>query len=170
MSKNKIILLVSYLVIFAAGAAGGLLILKPEHRPHGRSWLEQELNLTTAQQEQMRKIWSQHIETNELDKRKALAAERDKAVKELLSAEQLPKYEQILKEHDRKMAELSQERMEAFQKAVEQTRTILTPEQAKKYEESMKQPRERGGRFGGRGRPHLEDANKVEPSPPPPPL
>lgn len=170
MSKNKVILLVSYLVIFAAGAASGLLILKPEHRPHGRSWLEQELNLTPAQQEQMRKIWSQHIETNELDNRKALAAERDKAVKELLSAEQLPKYEQILKEHDRKMAELSQERMEAFQKAVEQTRTILTPEQAKKYEELMKQPRERGGRFGGRGRPHPEDANKEELPPPPPPF
>jgi Spy/CpxP family protein refolding chaperone len=168
MSKNKIILLVSYLVIFAAGAASGLLIPKPEYRPHGRSWLEQELNLTPAQREQMRKIWSQHIVTDEMDNRKALAMERDEAVRELLNAEQLPKYEQILKEHDRKMAELSQERTEAFQKAVEQTRKILTPEQAKKYEELMKRSRERGGHFSGRSRMHPEDANREGPPPPPP--
>ncbi|MEW6202235.1 MAG: hypothetical protein AB1546_09685 [bacterium] len=170
MNKDKIILSVSYLVIFAAGVVSGVLILKPEPRPHGRSWLEQELNLTEAQREQMRKIWSQHIEPNEFENRRVLMSERDKAIKELLTAEQLPKYEQIHKEYEVKTTELLQERRNAFQKAVEQTRAILTAKQAKKYDELMKRQRERGGRFGGRGRPpHPEDGNKMEPPHPPPP-
>ena len=48
----------------------------------------------------------------------------------------------FVKEYNRKMDELGQERTQAFEQAVEQTRKILTPEQAGKYDALLKKQRE----------------------------
>jgi cell division protein ZapA (FtsZ GTPase activity inhibitor) len=118
--------------------------------------LREQLNLTAEQQEQMHKIWSgvdasarQHFE-----QRRAFAEDRDKAIAELLTPEQKPKYDQIRQDYDRKLAELSQERKLADDQAVEKTKQILVGDEVAKYEELIKRQRERGpggarGRFGG---------------------
>ena len=150
MTRTKIILMVSFVITFAAGGVVGRLILPSGHRPPGPSFLAAELNLTSQQRDQMHTIWTEIMRTGgrrEWDQRKALAQERDQAVAALLTPEQRPQYEKVLQDHTRKLDELSQERKRNFDQAVERTKQILNPEQVKKYEELLKKPRERG--FGG---------------------
>ena len=152
MTKTKMILIVSFLVTAAAGIGVGMLVSWPKPRYARRSRLAKELNLSSEQQEQMRKIWSEVRgfpggRTGE--NRRALTQERDKAIIALLSEEQLTQYQQIVQKYERKLEELSQKRRRRFQEAVELTKQILTPEQANKYEELLNK---RGERDRGRGR------------------
>jgi len=150
MIRNRVLLLVCFVVAFAAGTTAGLLLAKSGRRPHGYSWLMAELNLTDQQRDQIHKIWSEVMETSakqHWEQRKAITEERDKAIVAMLTPEQQPKYEQILQEYDRKLGELSQQRKRAFEQAIERTRGVLTPDQAKQYDELLKRQRERG--FGG---------------------
>jgi hypothetical protein len=78
-----------------------------------------------------------------------LAQERDGAIQSLLSNEQRSRYDAIQQEYSRKTEELSQERKRAFEQAVEQTKHILTPQQAAKYDELMKGQREGGTEGAG---------------------
>jgi Spy/CpxP family protein refolding chaperone len=159
MTRTKLLLVLCFLAAFAAGGAAGLVVrtdAKEPPRGHA-SWLREQLKLTPQQQEQMSKIWS-GMDANShqrFEQRRALAEERDKAITALMTAEQKPKYEQILQDYDRKTAELSAERKLAFDQAVERTKKeVLTPEQAKQYDEILKHQRDRGpggppGRRGG---------------------
>ena len=142
ITRTKVVLLVSFLLTFGAGTSVGLLISRPENRPSdkSRSWMG--LNLTDEQREQMREIWSSAMGRGR-GERRLLAKERDKAVVALLTEEQLPRYEQIVGEYERKMKDLSRERQRRIQEAVERTKRILTPEQVEKYEELRKRRRER---------------------------
>jgi Spy/CpxP family protein refolding chaperone len=159
MTKTKVILLVSFLLIFAAGTALGIWISGERH-PERRSWLVNELNLSSDQEEQMRKIWSEVMDTRGRqhgEQRAALAQKRDQDIAALLSDAQRTQYQAILQEYSRQMDALAQERRKAFEEAVERTKKILTPEQAAKYDELMKRQREsgrgeRGGFRGGRDR------------------
>jgi Spy/CpxP family protein refolding chaperone len=159
MTRTKLLLIVCFLAAFAAGGAAGLVVRKDaQERPRGHdSWLREQLKLSPEQQEQMSKIWS-GMDANShrySDQRRALAEDRDKALAALMTSDQKPKYEQILQEYDRKVAELAAERKLAFDQAVEKTKGILTtPEQKQQYDEILKRQRERGpgggpGRHGG---------------------
>jgi Spy/CpxP family protein refolding chaperone len=93
----------------------------------------------------MHTIWSEVMRADgrhQREQRKALAQERDDAIAALMTEDLRPQYENILKEYNRKMDELGQERTQAFEQAVEQTRKILTPEQAGKYDALLKKQRE----------------------------
>lgn len=152
MTRNRILLLVivCFLAAFAAGLAVGLVAGPPADRPRHHSWLMTELKLTPQQQEQMGKIWSEVMEGSGRqhgEQRRAAGEERDKAIVGILTPQQQPKYDQIQQDYARKLAELSQQRKGAFDQAVERTKQILTPEQAKLYEELLKKQHERG--FGG---------------------
>ena len=170
MTKTKIILVVCFLVTFAAGGVVGWSVLRPDHPPRGPSWLTAELDLTDQQREQMHNIWSEVMGATMRqhgDQSKALRQERDQAVIALLTDEQKTRYDAIYKEYLRKEAELSDQRKQAFDEAVKRTMQILTPEQAAKYEELMKKQPERGfgpPRGGRWGRPP-----DVPPGPPPGP-
>jgi len=147
MTKIKAILVVSFLVTFAAGVATGLLIAHLPPRPRGPSWLESELNLTSQQREQMHNIWSEVMGATmgqRMEQGRALRQERDQAIVALLTDEQHPRYDAILKEYARKDGEMSEQRKQAFEEAIRRTKEILTPEQADKYDELMKKQRERG--------------------------
>lgn len=147
MTKTKMLLILSFAVTFAAGAAVGILASRPGHPPRKPSWLTAELNLTDQQRDQMRDIWSEVMRTggrNEREQRKALSQQRDQAIAALLTDAQQPQYESILQNHTRKVEELAQERKRTFEQAVERTKQILTPEQATKYDELMKSRHDRG--------------------------
>ena len=151
MTKTKILLVVVFLVTFAAGAVAGRLYWQSGHRPPGPSFLAAELNLTSEQREQMHNIWTEVMGDGgrrQWDQRKVLGQERDAAIAALMTAEQKPQYEKTLQDYTRKLDEQAQERKKAFDQAVERTKQILTPEQAAKYEELLKKMPERGG-FGG---------------------
>ena len=147
MTKIKAILVVSFLVTFAAGTASGLLYASLDRHPRGPSWLATEMNLTSAQQEQMHSIWSEVMGSmmkERAEQREALKQERDQAITALLTEEQRSRYEAILQDYARKEGEMSEQRKQAFEEAIRRTKEILTPEQAGKYEELMKKQRERG--------------------------
>jgi Spy/CpxP family protein refolding chaperone len=155
MTKTKILLVVVFLVTFAAGAVAGRLAWQSGHRPPGPSFLAAELNLTGEQREQMHNIWSEAMGEGgrrQWDQRKVLGQERDAAIAALMTPEQKLQYEKILLDYTRKLDEQGQERKKAFDQAVERTKQILTPEQAAKYEELLKRPphdRSFGGPPGG---------------------
>jgi len=156
MTKTKILLVVVFLVTFAAGAVAGRLSWQSEHRPPGPSFLAAELNLTNEQREQMHNIWTEVMGDGgrrQGDQRRVLGQERDQAIAALMAPEQKPQYEKILQDYTRKVDELSQERKKAFDQAVERTKQILTPDQAAKYEELLKKMPERGGPGGPPGGP-----------------
>jgi len=160
MAKTKILLVVVFLVTFAAGAAAGRLLWQSSpHRGGPSSFLAAELNLTSEQRDQMHKIWTSGLGEGgqrQWEQRKALGQERDQAIAALMTPEQKPQYEKILQDYTRKLDEQAQERKKAFDQAVERTKQILTPEQAAKYEELLKKMPERERGAGG------------PPGPPPP--
>lgn len=147
MTKTNVILLVSFLLTFAAGGAVGLLVAKPAPA-HRESWLTEQLNLSADQREQMRKIWSEVMgptrRQQSSEQRAALAKQRDTAVSALLTDDQRTKYQAIEQEYTRGLDQISQERKKAFDQAIEQTKKILTPQQAAKYEALIARQRERG--------------------------
>lgn len=156
MTKTKIILFVGFLLTFGAGLVVGLLLHRPA--PHfGRGgWLSSELNLTSAQSEQIHQIWAGAMGSSRKeyeDRHKAIRDQRDKALADLMQPVQREAYDKIMKNYSEKMSELNNQRRQAFQKASEQMKKLLTEDQRKKYEELLKQGI---GRGRGSGRRHEE--------------
>ncbi len=150
------IVIASFVLAFAAGTTVGLLLGQSAQTPRRRSRLSRELDLTPAQREQMRKIWSEVMGSaggQRRERRETLRKERDEAVQALLTEEQKARYEKVMQEYSRKLAELSEERRKRFQEAGERTKEILTDQQRKKYEELLESGRGRRGWPGGRS-PH----------------
>jgi len=173
MTKAKALLIVAFVVTFAAGAAVGLLVSRAEDRRHGPSWLEAELDLTDRQREQMRQIWSEAMRagrSGHWERMKALTESRDQAIAALLTEAQQSQYDAILQDYAAKIDELHQEGKRAFEQAVERTKQILTPEQAKKYDELLKRrpkrgPGDRRGPPWGRRSPRPEKADQPKDDP-----
>jgi len=168
-------MLAAFVLAFAAGVAAGFLAGRP--RPKQGSWLSAELALTPAQEEQMRKIWSEVMSggrREQFERRAALDKERDEAIRNLLPEESLAAYEALLQEHAQKVAGLSDERRKQFQAAVDRTKAMLTEAQRAKYEEFLKKRGDRPPMFHhgreGPGRPNGFGApeRKEQPRPPMP--
>jgi Spy/CpxP family protein refolding chaperone len=146
MTRTKVILLLSFLLVFAAGISLGVLLTRWGRHGRPRSWLTTELNLTRDQQDQMRKIWSEVMGASSrqhAERRSALMQQRDQAILALLSETQRQDYEAIQQDYARKMDELAAEMKQAFDEAVGRTRRLLSPEQAAKYDALMARQRER---------------------------
>jgi len=164
MTKIKAILVVSFVLTFAAGTAAGLLIAYVSHPRPSHSRLESILNLNAEQKGQMDRIWSE-VRDALVKQRDSLRQDRDKAIIALLTDDQRSRYDAILKEYSRKVAEMPN----PFEEAKKRTKEILTPEQAAKYDEWMEKQRERGfgPPRGGRRGPPSEDPPPPDGSPPP---
>lgn len=154
MSRNRILLITCFVVIFAAGVAAGMFVAalgRGKQAGHGRSWLMDQLNLSDDQRTQVRDIWSKARESGGrgyLDRRRALGEARDKALGELVAPDQRPQFQALMKDHADKLKELSDQRKKAYDQALEQMRRVLTPEQSLKYDELMKE--QPGHGYGGR--------------------
>jgi Spy/CpxP family protein refolding chaperone len=156
MNKTRIIMIAALLLVFAAGVSLGLLINRSKPSFHHISALAAELNLTPPQREQMEKIWSDvmgAVSREHGEKRDRLRQKRDEAIVSLIPDGQRANYELIEQDYSFQMDSLSKDRDRAFEQAVEQTKKILTPEQSQKYDELMKEQRERW-RSGGHGSHH----------------
>jgi Spy/CpxP family protein refolding chaperone len=126
----------------------------PSGPPHG--FLPAALNLTPDQQDKMKKIWQDEAERGrheQFDRRNQCRKERDDAILSLLSPQQKTQYDDIQKTYREKNDAIDQEFRAEFQRKVEQTKEILTPEQRVKYDELLARrqsfdrgPRDRGDR------------------------
>jgi Spy/CpxP family protein refolding chaperone len=154
MSKTRFIVLGSFLLAFAAGTSLGLLVTRPSQPAKERSRLAVELNLTSDQEDQMWKISRENMGSifrQQGERRSAFAQERDLAIQSLLTDEQLTWYDVIQQNYADQMDALAAERKRAFDEATVKIKQFLTPEQAAKYDELMKEQRERGGLPGLHG-------------------
>lgn len=171
--KVKLVVILGFVVTFAAGLVAGLWMQQPNlianvtgaqrtepPKPEHRSWLARELNLTPEQDEKVKKIWEtamRSVPDRGREDPRRLFREREEAIAELISSERKAEYERIRKEFSEKMSRSGRERDKAFELAVAQTKSVLTPEQVNKYEELLKRRgpgdgRGPGGPSGGSGR------------------
>jgi Spy/CpxP family protein refolding chaperone len=143
---TRVVLVVCFLIAFAAGLAVGFQSRRPGPPPGDRrdrhsGWLAGELNLTAQQQEQLRAIWSETAMRGgreREDGHKECSKDRDAEIARLIRPEDRPQYEEIMRKHADRKAALDREWRAAFDAAVEKTRQILTPEQRIKYETLLK--------------------------------
>lgn len=185
MTKTKVILLMCFVMAFAAGTALGVFVIGWEHPPenasshHGvkptpeprdqmaASLWQKELNLTSEQQDQMaqlRKSWAQTTEPAGRQQRSAASQQRDEAIAALLSKalteEEQQAYKNIQQEYQQKIDQIMQARKRVADERAEQMKKILTPEQAAKFDEMRNRQRDRsheGSAPGSRGpRSHRE--------------
>lgn len=177
-------MVIGFLLSFAAGLTVGLEVRRPSAaqgpslsspppRPTSTApstrgsrspggWFASQLHLTPDQRQKMDAIWSEVARNGrrEIDKRRdELRDERDAAIVALLGLDDKPKYDAILKKHHEQQKALEREMRSRFEKAVEQTNALLTPEQQAKYKELLARhrPPERGER--GRGGPGGADGH-----------
>ncbi len=171
MSKTKLILIVCFCAALAAGLAAGVALRRAFGPPPRPPTLEERLNLTPQQRDQMRQIWSGVMRGpgQQRGRHEELLRERDAAVVALLDADQKARYDELMKVYADKFAALEAERRNSVEEAVRRTREILTPQQRAKYDELLN---ERGGPRGPRGRPGGPGGEGAPPPPPggPPPL
>ena len=148
MTKSRLIFFVCFMAAFGAGLCVGLLWQRPAPSSHA-DWLS-ELNLTAEQHEKIRAIWTEVMKTSDRqtqrEKRAAAQKERDDALSALVTAEQKPRFEEIMNAYRKKADAIAQESQKAWDEAVARTKALLTEEQAAKYDELRKK------RFEGRGR------------------
>lgn len=159
---TKTVVLVCFLVAFAAGLAVGFQNRGPaaeSEQPKTQrcgGWLSAELNLTPEQKEQLDNIWSETARyggRERMERRRQLYRERDEAIVALIRPEDQSKYDEILKKHTENMAALDREWRDSFHAAVEQTKQILTAEQREKYERLIeRRHKDRGPRDRYRGK------------------
>jgi len=159
MTKAKLILIVAALLVFAAGTALGMLLrgkAAPPTRQH-RGILTEQLNLTSQQQEQINKIWTEAMgsmggqrgprqappgsTSRPVSARQQLGIERDQKVLALLPETQRAEYESLQQEHARKLEEQLQERRRAIEEASSQTRQGLNAELEQKVKALLGEPR-----------------------------
>lgn len=149
MNKTEVIILISFIVAFAAGISIGLVIGRGGRPPRTGSPLGR-LNLTHAQRDQMQKIWTETMEPMgrlQHEKMQKLQEEREQAILNLLSTEQREELERINEAYHQNMRKLEQERRALFDQAMEKTKKILSEEQRKQYEEILKNRGPRRERF-----------------------
>jgi Spy/CpxP family protein refolding chaperone len=121
-----------------------------ERRGGGRSgFLTAELGLTSEQRKRLDEIWSAVAKaSNQDDVRRGYRRERDAAIADLVPAPRLADYDQIINTYHGRIEALERTSREAYESAVEQTKSILTPPQRTRYEELLK--RHRWGPGGSR--------------------
>jgi Spy/CpxP family protein refolding chaperone len=167
----KIMVVIGFLIAFAAGLAVGVEMrrpsvaqgpapVEPPVRTTGPStrgsrspggWFERELKLSPEQRKKMDAIWSEVAKggREEMDKeRDALRKQRDEAILALVGTDNKGKYDDIQKNYRDQQQAMERKMRGRFEKAVEDTKLILDPEQREKYEQLLARhrPPDRDGR------------------------
>ena len=139
MSKEKIVVVVGFLIAFGAGLVVGLQVRRPvpAAAPAAeRWWLTAELDLTPQQEQQAKAIWArirqQHGEME--SRRRAIREQRDQAVKALLTDTQRAEYDAILESYAQQMSQMGQAHRQIWQDGMNSIRALLTESQQQKFD------------------------------------
>lgn len=158
MSRTRVILTLLFVLTLSSGLVAGMLVTRlpattgPQETGKPRTPFAEALQLTDEQNDKMRQIWERvrdnvdqcFIDAQEVQKR------RDQELMELLTADQKAKFARIQKDSSAALAKLKLDRDGMFQKAVAETKQILTESQQKRYDEILQT---RLGRGAGGGPP-----------------
>lgn len=161
MSRVKIIVTVAFVMALSAGASVGMLMARSTDSRAPRSWMADELGLSSDQRDQLRSIWQDVSRNRQRDweRRHAIEKERNEAIVALLSPEQKAEYDAVLQQSQLELQEISKQRDETQQQAVERTKQILSPSQRSKYEELLQKKRD--GKENRRGSPSTDPSTRV---------
>lgn len=140
IGKNLIIIILAFVVVFAAG---GVVenVRKRVEKPTNDSWFAHQLNLSQEQSDQIKKIFADARNTGmHFDQRHELQKERDDSVRALIPADRQSQFDQILADYTAKTTAAEQTRRQVMRDAqIKIEQTVLTPEQAAKFEDMLKQ-------------------------------
>lgn len=137
MKKTSIMVSIAFALVFAAGVAVGTVAQQRQKPPHDfGAFLAEKLNLTSEQQQQMKAIWSNAMTSDKTGRNKyqELRDQRDTAINTLLTASQLTEYQAINDTYREQFNKMRQARRDAIDKAVAETRKLLTPAQLQIYD------------------------------------
>jgi len=164
MTHSNIILISTALLVMSAGVVVGRLSDRipaeqakpqaPAHAPqHSRSWLVEQLNLTSDQRLKMDAIWADT--RAQIDKtfqsRSDLEKARDQAIHDLLTPDQRTAYDQINLDFHTKRDELFKDRNKLVQDANDRSRALLDETQQKQWDVVTKEMQNRDRRGPGQG-------------------
>ena len=151
MIKVKVIVLVGFLLAFAAGLVAGMIRHKtdaglasqsPTTGPTTRRVsFAQALGLTPEQDRkihQLREEAFREAMREVEERRESLRRQRDESILPLLSPENRIVYETVMQHYQAAMTSVNRERPAAFDSQDEQIRQVLTAEQRVKFEEMLK--------------------------------
>lgn len=113
-----------------------------------QSYLSTQLALTADQQAQMKQIWESSMRDGMRqhdEKRRQLRKQREEAIVALIAPEQKSEYEAVLQRYTEGNANLEKEMRGNFERAVDETKKILNPEQRLKYEKMLEDRQKQGG-------------------------
>ena len=159
MNRTRVMLILAFLAVFAAGATATILARRvpPDDR---RSFMAQRLNLTESQSQQMHDIWERTRTQGRgrfANRRAELREERDEAIRQALNPEHFAKYQKIQEQYRQRISEMHEARREIFESARQETRAILSDRQWTQWEEMTKRRR---GRHRQGQRPAGEPGNQ----------
>lgn len=156
MKNAKTLILIAFAMVLTAGVVIGSSLRESEKDSHGGpTWLAEELGLSPEQQDRMKEIWSgvrDKTRGYSSDARRELADKRDAAIKELLTDDQIPKFEEIQSDYETEKEKLHEAWKAPFEEAMTKTREVLTEEQLEKFEE-LREKRWKNGRGNHSGKP-----------------
>jgi hypothetical protein len=139
MTRSNVVAVISFAVIFAAGFFVGRLRwtgAAEQSRPDG-GWLTSQLDLTPTQREAVRQIWNEQLNVTTIGAPKRwedAERERDAAVRQLLTPQQLLEYEKIAAHHRERAAEFRDELLRMQLDAEAKTRSQLSPQQRERFD------------------------------------
>ncbi len=146
LTRSRMIVVLLFILAFGAGLSVAKVFdrSKPQPPQRGPSWLSAELNLTPQQRQAMLSIWDNlnNAGFDEGDRRRELGRQRNEAIRRLIPEDQQHLLAQINEEYARQMGELSSQRRQRFDEAMEKTKAVLTPQQREKYEEILQRRQE----------------------------
>jgi Spy/CpxP family protein refolding chaperone len=176
MSRSRIILLATFVLVLSAGMVLGRLwatlpvvtVAHPATQPaQPQPWWAPSLDLTAAQRQQMDAIWADtKPKVDEtFERRRQLDGKREDAIESLLGPMQYAAYEKIITDFSTQRSEIDDERRKLIRDAEDRTRALLTDAQLKKLDALGPQhegPREGRGRgLGGPGRHSLNSSTTM---------
>jgi Spy/CpxP family protein refolding chaperone len=146
MKRSRQVLLMMAVLVLCAGVVVGRLSarlsaeISPPPPGHTPSWLADQLDLTTDEQQKMDAIWADVKQqmSRDWDKRHDLDRQRDEAVRDLLSNDQLVQYEEIYETYREKRADMEKTRDGLIKSAEERSRELLTDSQKVQWDQLAK--------------------------------
>jgi len=138
MSPSKILLIIAFVMVLVAGFWVGKSVSQTEKKEDPPTWLAEELNLSAEQETSMRQIWGEVREKMgdyPGEERRVLSEKRDEAIKQLLTEEQYPTYQEIQEKYRQDKDELIRNWKAPYEEAMKRTHEILSEEQFEKFEE-----------------------------------
>jgi hypothetical protein len=143
VTRTRIFFAISFALALVAGAAAGILAMRYAGQTAttspAASTLD-DLQLSANQREQIRQIWEKvRQQSDEMYRRAQELQDADKQrIVKLLTHEQLKQYEDIYNQDRDAYSRLVADWKSTTKKAIQQTRTLLSDSQQKKYDAILK--------------------------------